>query len=57
MNVAEFLEEIDEIDDADVRADLLIAVENMIDVAFYITERGREIAWQFAPIPGSDFDE
>lgn len=57
MNVAEFLEEVDDIEDPDVRADLLIAVENMIDVAFYITERGREIAWQFAPIPGSDFDE
>lgn len=52
--VAEYLDDVEDIDDTDERADLLIAVENLIDVAFFITERGREIAWQYTPVPESE---
>ena len=33
------------------RADLLIAVEDLIDVATHITEEVRNIAWQYTPTP------
>ena len=49
--VAEFLEDVENVEDVKDRGDLLVAVENLIDVAVYVTERGRELAWQFAPLP------
>lgn len=54
--VAYFLEDIEDIEDADLRADLLIAVENLIDVSYYITERGRELAWRHSELPVSEDD-
>lgn len=42
-SVSDELEDPEEIDD---RADLLIAVENLIDVALHVTDSVRRIAWQ-----------
>lgn len=53
-NVAEFLDDVEDIEDTEQRADLLIAVENLIDVSYFITERGRQIAWQYSPVPDVD---
>jgi hypothetical protein len=44
-------------EDVDQRADLLIAVENLIDVANHVTEAVREIAWQYSPVPGFRDDD
>jgi hypothetical protein len=44
-------------EDVDQRADLLIAVENLIDIASHVTEAVREIAWQYSPVPGSKDDD
>jgi len=54
--VAYFLEDIEDIEDADLRADLLVAVENLIDVSYFITERGRDIAWRNSELPVSEED-
>ena len=53
-----YLEDIEELseDDVDKRADLLVAVENLIDVSYYITERGRELAWRNSELPVSEDD-
>lgn len=58
IGVAMYLEDIEELseDDVDKRADLLIAVENLIDVSYYITERGRELAWRNSELPVSEDD-
>lgn len=37
--------------DIDERGDLLIAVENLIDIAQYVTESARGIAWQYSKTP------
>lgn len=37
--------------DIDERGDLLIAVENLIDIATYVTESARGIAWQYSKTP------
>jgi hypothetical protein len=42
-SVSDELEDPEEIDD---RADLLIAAENLLDVAIHVTEAIRQIAWQ-----------
>jgi len=44
-------------EDVDQRADLLIAVENLIDIASHVTEAVREIAWQYSPVPGFRDDD
>jgi hypothetical protein len=50
-------EELDDPVDIDQRADLLIAVENLIEVASYVTDQCRGIAWQHSPVPGSEEEE
>lgn len=50
-------DELEDPEDVDSRADLLIAVENLIDVALHVTEAARGIAWQYSPLPDSDEDE
>lgn len=58
--VADLLEEMEDPDDADPRADLVLAVENLIDISVFVTERGREIGWQYTPVPERedlDFDD
>lgn len=44
-------DELDDPESVDERADLLIAAENLIDAASYITEACRGIAWQYSPTP------
>lgn len=58
VSVAMYLEDIEEIseDSVEERGDLLIAVENLIDVSYYITERGRELAWRHSELPVSEDD-
>jgi len=43
--------------EVDQRADLLIAVENLIEVASYVTDQCRGIAWQYTPVPGADDED
>ena len=50
-------DELSDPEDVDQRADLLIAVENLIDVANHVTDAVRGIAWQYSPVPGSDDDD
>jgi len=53
FTIADVLPELDEreLADPDERADLLILAENLIDVASYITDTVRDIAWLHTPIP------
>lgn len=44
-------EDLDDTDNLEERADLLIAVENLYDVAMHIVECGRDIAWQHTLTP------
>jgi len=39
--------------DVDARADLVIAAEDLADVAAHIVEVARDIAWQHSPVPES----
>ena len=50
-SVAELLEEMQDPEDPDERADLVILVENLLDATSYVTERAREVAWQYTPVP------
>jgi hypothetical protein len=43
--------DLDDTDDLEERADLLIAVENLYEVAIHIVECGRDIAWQHSMTP------
>jgi len=49
--IADTLPDIDEISDPDERADLLILAENLIDVASFVTDTARDIAWLHTPVP------
>lgn len=46
---------IEEPESADERADLVLLAENIMDVVVYITERARDVAWQYTPTPERDF--
>ena len=50
-------EELEDPIDINHRADLLIAVENLFDIASFVTDAGRGIAWQHSPVPESEDDE
>lgn len=50
-------EELNDPGAVELRGDLLIAVENLIDAAVEVTDIGRSIAWQNAPIPTSEDTE
>lgn len=57
-SVANLLEEMLDPEDPDERADLLIIAENLLDVASYVTDRAREVGWQYTPVPErEDSDE
>lgn len=45
------LDELDDLDSIEERADLLIAIEEFYDVAMCITDVGRGIAWQHTLTP------
>jgi len=51
------IDDLDDPADIDARADLLIAAENLIEAALYVTDACRGIAWQYSPIPYSEEDE
>ena len=53
-SVATLLSEMEDPEDADERADLVIAAENLIEAATYVTERAREVGWQYTPVPERD---
>jgi hypothetical protein len=58
--IADLLEEMEDPDEADTRADLVITAENLIDISVFVTERAREIGWQYTPVPERedlDFDD
>lgn len=42
---------------ADQRADLAIAVENLIDIAMFLTDKTRALAWKHSPVPVPDGEE
>jgi hypothetical protein len=50
-------DELSDPDEVDGRADLLIAVENLIDIAIHVTEQCRNIAWQNSPLPDEEDDD
>lgn len=50
-SVAEALDGIEEPQDPEQRADLVLLAENLSDVVSYILERAREIAWLHTPVP------
>lgn len=49
--LAAVADDLDDTDDLEERADLLIAVENLYDIAMHIVESGRDIAWQHSLTP------
>ena len=51
FSIAEILPSFDEVTDPDERADLLILAENLIDVASFVTDAARDIAWLYTPVP------
>ena len=44
-------DELEDPQDVNLRGDLLIAVENLIDIAVHVTESCRGIAWQYTLTP------
>lgn len=49
--IAEVFDTLEDVEDPDQRADLLIAAEDLVDIANYVTERARDFAWQHTPVP------
>jgi len=56
-NLVTLTEDIDDPDDIDARADLVIAAEDLLDVSVHIAELARNIAWQYSPVPESGEQE
>ena len=52
-NLVAVADEVTDPEDVDARADLVIAAEDLLDVALHITEVARDIAWQYSPVPES----
>ena len=52
--VADMFDDMDDPENADDRADLVVLVENLLDVASYVTERARDVAWLHTPVPERD---
>jgi hypothetical protein len=50
-------EELSDPVEVEERADLLIAVENLSEIASYVIEAGRGIAWQYSKTPAELEDE
>lgn len=50
-------DELNDPDNVEGRADLLIAAENLIDIAIHVTEQCRNIAWQNSPLPDEEDDD
>ena len=51
------VEDLDDPEEIQRRADLLLAVEDLADVTQYLLERAREIAWQDARETGEEHYE
>ena len=54
--IVSVIEELDDPEEIDERADLLIAVENLMDVSTFLTDQVRGIAWQHSLTPGERDD-
>lgn len=50
-SVANIMEEMTDPEDADERADLVLISEELIEISSFVTDRAREIAWQYTPVP------
>lgn len=50
-SIAAILEEMVDPEDADQRADLVLTCEELAEIANFVLERSREIAWQYTPVP------
>lgn len=46
------VEELEDPTDVESRADLVIAAENLAEIASYVIDTCRNIAWQYSPTPG-----
>lgn len=54
--IVSVIEELDDPKEIDERADLLIAVENLMDVSTFLTDQVRGIAWQHSLTPSEAAD-
>lgn len=52
-NLIAVADEVTDPGEVEARADLVIAAEDLLDVALHITEVARDIAWQYSPVPES----
>lgn len=50
------LEELDDPIEVDLRGDLLIAAERLLEAVIYVTDAARGIAWQYSPEPEHEED-
>jgi hypothetical protein len=50
------LEELDDPEDVDLRGDLVIAAERLLEAVVYVTDSARDIAWQYTPEPEHEED-
>jgi hypothetical protein len=49
------IDELSDPDDVELRGDLVIAAEDLYDVAMQVVDMARDIAWQYTPIPTSEY--
>lgn len=50
------LEELEDPDEIDLRGDLVIAAERLLEAVIYVTDAARGIAWQHSPEPDHEED-
>lgn len=50
------LEELDDPDEVELRADLVIAAERLLEAVVYVTDSARGIAWQYSLEPEHEED-
>lgn len=50
------LEELEDPEDVDLRGDLVIAAERLLEAVIYVTDSARNIAWQYTPEPEHEED-
>jgi hypothetical protein len=50
------LEELEDPDEVELRGDLLIAAERLLEAVIYVTDSARNIAWQYTPEPEHEED-
>jgi hypothetical protein len=50
------LEELEDPHDVELRADLVIAAERLLEAVIYVTDSARDIAWQYSEEPEHEED-